>query len=154
MNNENSFCQLINSSKEFNIFNPDKLFENINSKYLTDILNILPLQTIEKNTGNNTGSYIKKLIYQDQQNSIYLLEWDSFQATPPHNHNFNGKNTFCYFFVLAGEFSEIVFNKHIIQTQTNIYNTGSSMKIDKADYVHILKNNNNTKSYTLHIYPE
>ncbi len=154
MNNENSFCQLINSSKNSDVLNPDKLFEKMNSNYLDDILKIQPILIIERSTGNNTGSYLKKLIYQDTHNSVYVLEWDSLQATPPHNHYFNKKNTFCYFYVLAGEFVETVFDKYIQHIQTNIYVQGSFAKIDKADYVHILKNNTSTKSYTLHIYPE
>jgi hypothetical protein len=153
----NKFIDLINVSLVDGILNSDYLINNLNNTYLDDILIIDPIQIIEKNTGNHSGFYLKKLIYKDLTHSIYLLEWDAYQETPLHNHYFSGKNTFCYFCVLSGEFIEKVPSKEthdISKYISKTYPLNSKTKIDKAEYLHILKNNTDKKQYTLHIYPE
>lgn len=149
---ENCFIDLIKRCQRDEKLDADQLLSGLEEKYMDDIISIEPLDVIKRVTGNNMGYYLKKLLYKDAWNSIYLLEWEPQQATPLHNHYFKGHDTFCYFYVLYGEFVEMVLENG--DYKCNTYEEGMRARINKAEYMHILKNNSNAKSYTIHIYPE
>lgn len=147
-----SFEKLIEYATLDGIIQPIKIINNLNPSHLIELLNIKPIKIEKKYCDNNNDNdkyYERILIHKSNSLSIFLLKWQPNAETIIHNHNFNNKECFCYFYILKGNFKEILY--HI--DKENFYSSNNSSFINDKNYTHKLINLDNDISYSLHIYP-
>ena len=84
--------------------------------------------------------------------NMYLIEWDKYCETKIHDHNSDG----CIYKILEGNIDEYVYSdllgENLLNKQT--YYKNSIKYIDNNIGYHNIINNNNFRSYSLHIYTE
>lgn len=99
----------------------------------------------------NKGSYTRNCLARSAEYEIILLCWDKQAATPIHGHG--GQD--CWVYQIDGEVQEMRFrleNKNLKLTENLSLSDGDiSYMTDEMGY-HLIKNPNNERAMTLHIY--
>lgn len=95
----------------------------------------------------SSDCYSRNHVIHTKEYELLILCWQPNQGSPIHNHPKQG----CLLKVLEGELSEKKYNKsnYIVET---IYKTGEVSYIDNQLGVHQIKNQNQEKAVSLHLY--
>tara|TARA_B110000208_G_scaffold63333_1_gene82201 strand:- start:678 stop:1109 length:432 start_codon:yes stop_codon:yes gene_type:complete len=104
----------------------------------------------DKNKINVEEDYSKILLpYHLNNMKMYLLKWEQFGESSIHNHGVNG----CIFKVLDGSLIEEVYKPYNLKHLKTYKHDKDHIKyIDNEMGLHKIINNNDNKSYSLHIY--
>ena len=94
-----------------------------------------------------TKKYTKNLVYQDKNNSVYIIEWLPKAESVIHNHIGPG----CCFKLLKGSLKEIVYKNDIEKINYLKYKQYRFInnKLGKHKIINLLDKN----SFSIHIYP-
>tara|TARA_B110000208_G_scaffold1265_1_gene1665 strand:+ start:406 stop:840 length:435 start_codon:yes stop_codon:yes gene_type:complete len=89
-----------------------------------------------------------KLPLRTDYKQLYLLEWEKNALTNKHKHYDEG----CLFKILEGSLKESLFDKNQNQFRIMYHGIDNISYLNNKNIYHSIKNNNNDKSYSLHIY--
>ena len=140
-----NLTQLCNNISNINSINLCKYFVN---RYVGDDWK----QFINYNNKikyDNMGYTKIKLPLKTECKQLYLLEWDKNAKTNKHQHYDKG----CLFKILEGSLKESIYDKNQNQFNTIYHSIDNISYLNNKNIYHSIKNNNNNnKSYSLHIY--
>ena len=135
------------------LFNFSKIIKKNHS--LTKHLNLLDQQIIDwdKYINISNNNYSRNLIFKNDIFEAYLLNWKPGDKTHLHYHPSNG----CIMKILKGSLNEIIVdNKNTKNNKNNIiknkYRTNEFSYIENNMGGHIIENNSNDFTFSLHIY--
>ena len=101
-----------------------------------------------KITYNDMGYSKIKLPINIPEKQLYLLEWEKNALTHKHKHFNKG----CLYKVLHGGLKENLYNDNKEHFNTRFYGLNDISYLNNRNIYHTIQNNNDDKSYSLHIY--
>ena len=97
---------------------------------------------------NNNNYYTKYHLFSLKTTNIYLIKWEPKMKTIPHYHS----NMKCNFYLLKGSLQEKVFKNNKLIKLNKYNNFFSKGYIDDNIGSHVVYNDNDINSFSLHIY--
>ena len=94
------------------------------------------------------NTYTKNLIHRNSSYELFIIVWDKKIKSKIHDHSNNG----CTFKLLEGHLKEDVYCKNLELKQTNKYSLNDISYIDNSLGYHLIENNSNNVSVSLHLY--
>lgn len=100
----------------------------------------------------NKDTYVRNLVYQDDNIDILILCWNSYQQSGIHDHPENG----CLLRIMQGKLTEEVYekdvdNKFILKEENKLLTDEISYQVGK-DGLHNIINEDEEQVVSIHIY--